>query len=69
MEINEIPIHWSALFKKIGGLKTDVENWIIIEREIVPIIFIPGFMGSRLRKKGDKTRVWDPDYTKFMLKK
>lgn len=35
---------------------------------IVPIIFIPGIMGSRLHKKNSPGEViWDPDDTKFML--
>lgn len=54
--------------KKIQGLKTDVNNRIQIKREVLPIIFVPGIMGSRLKKKtGEK--VWDPDAKGFMLKK
>lgn len=47
---------------------SNLRNIIEVEREVVPIIFIPGIMGSRLRNKhGNK--VWDPDATTFMLGK
>jgi pimeloyl-ACP methyl ester carboxylesterase len=42
-------------------------NRIIIEREIIPIIFVPGLMGSRL-EDGKKNKTWDPDDDGFMLK-
>ena len=43
------------------------QNRLVIEREVLPIVFIPGIMGSRLRnQKGD--RIWDPDDAKFMLR-
>ena len=51
----------------IEGFETDRQNRLVIEREVLPIIFVPGIMGSRLRnQKGD--RVWDPDDPKFMLR-
>lgn len=67
--INTIDIHWSGLFKPIPGLKTDVQNRIRIKREVIPIIFVPGIMGSRLRRSGDKIKAWDPDDPIFMLDK
>lgn len=35
---------------------------------VVPVIFLPGIMGSRLQKKTSKTVVWDPDNTSFMVR-
>ncbi len=72
MAINEIRIHWSDLFRPIPGFKTDTENRLLIKREVIPIIFVPGIMGSRLRiAKGDNAgeKAWDPDAGGFMLKK
>ena len=71
-EINTINIHWSGLFDSISGLKTDVQNRLQIKREIIPLIFIPGIMGSRLKiAKGEDTgdKAWDPDDGGFMLDK
>ncbi|KIE43485.1 hypothetical protein [Geobacter anodireducens] len=68
-EINQIDIKWWELFDTIRGLRTEVQNRIVIEREVIPIIFIPGIMGSRLKfAKGKKqgTRAWDPDSSGFM---
>jgi len=67
VEVNPIEIKWPELFKPIKGLKTDVLNRIIIEREVIPIIFVPGIMGSRL-KNNDGKMAWDPDDSGFMLK-
>ncbi|WP_147253075.1 triacylglycerol lipase [Thalassospira profundimaris] len=37
---------------------------------VVPVIFIPGIMGSRLRQKANPDKVmWDPDDVALMLKK
>jgi len=66
--VNAINIKWHELFKPIEGLKADSKNHLIVEREIIPIIFVPGIMGSRL-KNGDDEKVWDPDAKFFMLKK
>lgn len=66
MEVNPIEIKWPELFKPIKGLKTDVLNRIVIEREIIPIIFVPGLMGSRL-EDSDGNKVWDPDAKGFMV--
>jgi hypothetical protein len=36
-------------------------------RESIPIVFVPGIMGSRLKKKDGGEKVWDPDAKGFML--
>lgn len=38
-----------------------------VKRQAIPIIFIPGIMGSRLRQAGSKDIVWDPDRDLWML--
>lgn len=56
----------SELSKLIEGFETESQNRLVIEREVLPIIFIPGIMGSRLgRSQSDK--VWDPDSSWFMF--
>lgn len=55
-----------ALQKPVKGFETESQNRLVIEREVLPIIFVPGIMGSRLgRSQQDK--VWDPDSGWFML--
>jgi type VI secretion system secreted protein VgrG len=43
------------------------EHNFAVKREVVPIIFVPGFAGSRLACNGEK--VWDPDAIRFMFGK
>lgn len=47
---------------------SNLRNIIEVQQEIVPIIFVPGIMGSRLRDNNGK-KVWDPDSKIFMLGK
>jgi pimeloyl-ACP methyl ester carboxylesterase len=60
-------MEWSALLKKIDlevGKPLDVS----VQKETIPIVFVPGIMGSRLKRNGKK--IWDPDAKiTFMLKK
>lgn len=53
--------------KPVTGLEPDVLQRLAIERQIVPIIFVPGIMGSRLKNAGG-WKIWDPDDAKFMLR-
>lgn len=69
MAINRINIRWQDLFSQIDGLQTDVQNRICIEVEVIPIIFLPGIMGSRLRRRIDRAKIWDPDDPLFMVDK
>jgi pimeloyl-ACP methyl ester carboxylesterase len=51
-------IDWEAL----GGeqpLTPGAENRVTVQRETIPILFVPGIMGSRLR--GPQRMLWDPD--------
>jgi len=45
---------------------TDQEHTIIVKKESIPIVFVPGIMGSRLKRNGQ--RVWDPNDLGFTLK-
>ncbi|MDD2335675.1 MAG: alpha/beta hydrolase [Geobacteraceae bacterium] len=57
--IKYIDIDWPDLFRPILTSKTNFFNRIRVRREVIPIIFVPGAMGSRL-KRGSEV-VWDPD--------
>ena len=70
--INRIDIGWQDLFKPILGLKTAPENdplinQIAIRKETLPIILVPGIMGSRLKRASGGDKAWDPDANWFML--
>ena len=39
-----------ALHKPVDGFETESQNRLVIERDVLPIIFVPGIMGSRLGK-------------------
>lgn len=67
--INCINIKWQDVFAQIDGLETDAQNRICIEAEVIPIVFVPGIMGSRLRRRIDKAKLWDPDDPLFMVDK
>lgn len=38
------------LHKQIDGFKTESQNRLDIEREVLPVIFVPDIMGSCLSK-------------------
>jgi pimeloyl-ACP methyl ester carboxylesterase len=65
--IHYIDIDWPDLFRPILTTKTDFFNRIRVRREVIPIIFVPGIMGSRLKR--GKEVVWDPDGKVGMIKK
>jgi len=58
---NYIDIDWPDLFKPILTAKPNCFNRVRINREVIPIIFVPGIMGSRLKNKHTGQSVWDPD--------
>ncbi len=38
-----------------------------LDREVWPVIMVPGIMGSRIEKADRSDRIWDPDRTRFMM--
>ena len=71
-------VNWWEVDKKLSGLETDVEHEINVQREAIPLIFVPGIMGSRLRRGGQPSAGngadglpnmrWDPSNAAFMAK-
>src|SRR5205823_5979615 len=45
-------IKWEKVDRPISGLATDINHVIRVQREAIPLIFVPGIMGSRLRLSG-----------------
>jgi pimeloyl-ACP methyl ester carboxylesterase len=63
---NNLEVQWPDLFKGIKGLQQGARNKISVKTENIPIIFVPGIMGTRLKnERGEK--VWDPDAKGWML--
>jgi pimeloyl-ACP methyl ester carboxylesterase len=44
--------NWWEVDQQVDGLATSVEHQVQVQREAIPIIFVPGVMGSRLRRAG-----------------
>lgn len=64
--INPIEKICNELKGPVEGLKSDMQNRVVIERFVLPIIFIPGIMGSRLGTTQNDI-VWDPNSSWFMF--
>lgn len=67
-EENNIEIQWPELFTSLKGLIQGAKNTLAPKRETIPIVFVPGIMGTRLKNSSGE-KVWDPDDKLFMLKK
>lgn len=63
---NKIEVQWPDLFKEIKGLQQGARNKLAVKPEYIPIIFVPGIMGTRLKNKKNE-KVWDPDAKVWML--
>lgn len=70
-------INWYDVDQVIDGLETDIEHEIRVQREAIPLIFVPGIMGSRLRRSGTNgtgeanglpNMRWEPGKGGWMLK-
>ncbi|MCU0970014.1 MAG: hypothetical protein MUF03_14610 [Rubrivivax sp.] len=45
-------IPWEQIDAPLGGLACDADHRVEVQREAIPIVFVPGIMGSRLRLAG-----------------
>ena len=45
-------ISWKEVDKPVSGLATNASHEVHVQREAIPIVFVPGVMGSRLRLTG-----------------
>ncbi len=70
-------IQWYDIDKTIVGLETDVKHDLLVQREAIPLVFVPGIMGTCLRRTGtDGTGKgadglpnmrWNPSSSMWML--
>jgi|ERR1041384_6747104 pimeloyl-ACP methyl ester carboxylesterase len=69
-------IRWDKVDQPISGLSTDVAHEIRVQHEAIPLVFVPGIMGTRLRRTdlnrqdaadGLPILRWDPGSSWFML--
>ena len=66
-DTNTVTVPWQGLFRWIEGFEADRDNVLAVEPEVVPIVFVPGLLGSRLKHAGSGDKAWDPDAVGFML--
>lgn len=67
MKRAEVHLHKEALFEPFD-LQVRQTTRVVIHREVLPIVVVPGIMGSRLRLYEDNGRkAWDPDDLGFMF--
>ena len=53
-------VRWYQLDKPVDKLDTDLEHEVVVQREAIPLLVVPGIMGSRLRQAATGEVVWDP---------
>ena len=63
--MGELEIDWKDLFKPLENLAPGAHQ-LQVKKEVVPIIFVPGIMGSRLKDAKSGDRIWDPDDLAWM---
>lgn len=51
----------------VRGLTTGQQHPVKVDRVAIPVVFVPGIMGSRLAVAATGEKVWDPDDNGFML--
>lgn len=53
-------VRWYQLDRPVESLETALEHEVVVQREAIPLIVVPGIMGSRLRQAATGRVVWDP---------
>jgi pimeloyl-ACP methyl ester carboxylesterase len=70
-----LTVNWDKVDQPVSGLVTDDDHFVFVRRESIPLVFVPGIMGSRLRLKGTNGKGktgnlpnlrWDPGAGGFM---
>ena len=47
-----VEINWWEVDRQIKDLETDMLHGVAVQREAIPLVFVPGIMGTRLRRAG-----------------
>src|SRR5207237_3354293 len=57
-----VKVKWQDLLRP-QQVQPDDQTQVVVQTETIPIVFVPGIMGSRLKRKksGEDKWVWDPD--------
>ena len=69
MDHRELRVGWRSLFGDIRPVPADARVTIRVEREVIPIIFVPGIMGSRLKRTRsgpmgvEPGKAWEPEFS------
>jgi hypothetical protein len=71
-------VQWYEVDTALDGLATDVDHKIEVQREAIPLVFVPGIMGTCLRRTGTNgkgtgddglpTMRWNPSSATWLLK-
>ena len=63
-----VKVKWQDLLHPLQ-VQPDEQTQVVIQTETIPILFVPGIMGSRLKRRqnGKDEWVWDPDRKVKML--
>lgn len=77
-DANKIDKDWTELDQEVSGLSTGKKHIINVKREAIPLVFVPGIMGSVLRLSGTDgagdnpeglpNLRWNPGSKTYMLK-
>jgi hypothetical protein len=59
---------WSNAFNRIE-VQAGAKYVLSVQRECIPIVLVPGIMGTRLRAATERRAIWDPDSILSMIKK
>ena len=60
-KINKKTVQWHELKESFCALDTDVVHQTEVQREAIPLVFLPGIMGSVLRRAGTNGEDNGPD--------
>ena len=73
---NKLSVQWNELKDPFCGLDTNIEHQIEVQREAIPLVFLPGIMGSVLKRAGTNGKGkgtdglpnmrWNPGNAKWM---
>ena len=55
-------VMWDKVDQTLKGLETDFTHSIMVQREAIPLVFVPGIMGTRLRRAGTTGDPGDPSW-------
>lgn len=58
--MSEQRVRWHDVHTSTFARSTDEDHKILVTREAIPLVLVPGIMGSRLRRRDGGELAWDP---------